>query len=353
MKTYSISDNKILCKSFRPRGIGKLDLTEAVFDKLKTWGTSSITIGFLHWIKNGIAVSPESWRIAWVCWVVNTYIQPYIGLKLIFKRDVSEGINCDVRITFDPELGSYSLIGIDCLDKTSGEVGESTNIGWIDAPEKIKFTYEGVEYTIPSGASNLMGGGGLTGGTILHEFGHILGMIHEHQNPKGVPFNWNRDEVIKVFSGAPNYWDEQTIVENFFLEYERSDRYNGSNFDPKSIMKYSFGDGIKILDKNKYSSIDKYILAVEYLERVNINLSILDKIWLQKTYPGGKAPIIDNIEDEEYDYDSKVSFWKKLDFFIRNIDEKLRKRIIVILLILVIILFIIDFYKFWGVKIKR
>ena len=30
---------------------------------------------------------------------------------------------------------------------------------------------------------------------VLHEFGHALGLIHEHQNPKGGGIEWNRDAV--------------------------------------------------------------------------------------------------------------------------------------------------------------
>jgi len=30
-------------------------------------------------------------------------------------------------------------------------------------------------------------------GTVLHEFGHALGLIHEHQNPASGGFKWNRE----------------------------------------------------------------------------------------------------------------------------------------------------------------
>jgi len=31
--------------------------------------------------------------------------------------------------------------------------------------------------------------------TVLHEFGHALGLIHEHQSPFKGGFEWNKDEV--------------------------------------------------------------------------------------------------------------------------------------------------------------
>ena len=33
--------------------------------------------------------------------------------------------------------------------------------------------------------------------TVLHEFGHSLGLIHEHQSPFKGGFEWNREEVRK------------------------------------------------------------------------------------------------------------------------------------------------------------
>ena len=31
--------------------------------------------------------------------------------------------------------------------------------------------------------------------TVLHEFGHSIGLIHEHQSPFKGGFEWNKDEV--------------------------------------------------------------------------------------------------------------------------------------------------------------
>ena len=31
--------------------------------------------------------------------------------------------------------------------------------------------------------------------TVLHEFGHALGLIHEHQSPFKGGFEWDREEV--------------------------------------------------------------------------------------------------------------------------------------------------------------
>jgi hypothetical protein len=41
--------------------------------------------------------------------------------------------------------------------------------------------------------------------TVLHEFGHAIGLIHEHQSPFKGGFEWDKDEVssklvVKVLS---------------------------------------------------------------------------------------------------------------------------------------------------------
>ena len=71
---------------------------------------------------------------------------------------------------------------------------------------------------------------------VLHEFGHALGLIHEHQNPKG-GIKWNRDAVIADLSGPPNNWDLATIENNMFKKYSPGE-VSGTDVDAKSIMMY-------------------------------------------------------------------------------------------------------------------
>ena len=37
--------------------------------------------------------------------------------------------------------------------------------------------------------------------TVLHEFGHSLGLIHEHQSPFPGGFEWNRENVSESCDG--------------------------------------------------------------------------------------------------------------------------------------------------------
>lgn len=76
-------------------------------------------------------------------------------------------------------------------------------------------------------------------GVILHEFGHMIGMIHEHQNPRDNPIQWNKPVVNAALSGPPNLWDQDTIDHNMYAKYDVN-QINGSALDPKSVMLYSF-----------------------------------------------------------------------------------------------------------------
>ncbi len=62
--------------------------------------------------------------------------------------------------------------------------------------------------------------GFLDGGTAAHEFGHAIGLGHEHQNPAG-GIQWNEPVVLQNLAGPPNNWDEATIRHNVLNKYRR------------------------------------------------------------------------------------------------------------------------------------
>ena len=68
---------------------------------------------------------------------------------------------------------------------------------------------------------------------VLHEFGHALGLIHEHKQPNAqIP--WNERAVIEYYRRT-NGWDEAYTRSNV-LNKEMVDSY--TRFDPQSIMLY-------------------------------------------------------------------------------------------------------------------
>ena len=69
---------------------------------------------------------------------------------------------------------------------------------------------------------------------ILHEFGHAIGLAHEHQNPAG-GIQWNEQVVITDLAGAPNFWDEPTVRHNVLEKYSYSE-INGTEFDARVCL---------------------------------------------------------------------------------------------------------------------
>lgn len=116
--------------------------------------------------------------------------------------------NTEIRIAFDSSDGAWSYIGTDCLDIPQNQ--PTMNLGFLD------------------------------GGTAAHEFGHALGLGHEHQNPAG-GIVWNREAVIRDLQGPPNFWSVPQIEHNVLNKYSL-DQIRGTEFDPNSIMLYFFPD---------------------------------------------------------------------------------------------------------------
>lgn len=114
--------------------------------------------------------------------------------------------DAEIRISFDPSKGAWSYVGTDNrripLDQPT------MNLGFMD------------------------------GATVAHEFGHAIGLMHEHQNPAG-GISWNEAAVIRDLSGPPNNWSESTIRHNVLNKYQ-ADQINGTAFDPDSVMLYFF-----------------------------------------------------------------------------------------------------------------
>ena len=137
-----------------------------------------------------------------------------------------------IRVSFQPDDGAWSYIGLDNLEVPVDAA--TMNLGWQDKA------------------------------VILHEFGHMIGLAHEHQNPEG-GIRWNEAEVIAALSGPPNYWSPETIRHNVLDKY-RLDQILGTSFDPHSIMLYEFPaswtvDGFGTKANNDLSRQDKDFIA--------------------------------------------------------------------------------------------
>jgi hypothetical protein len=102
---------------------------------------------------------------------------------------------------------------------------------------------------------------------VLHEFGHALGMIHEHQSPAArIP--WDKEKVYAYYAQPPNGWSREMVDRNIFRAYA-ADTTNFSAFDPESIMLYPVPDELTVgpwkVDWNtRLSAMDKDFMARQY-----------------------------------------------------------------------------------------
>lgn len=116
----------------------------------------------------------------------------------------------DILVSFSPG-GSWSYLGTDSIYYSRKGI-PSMNFGWFD-----KDTPD-AEFRR----------------TTLHEFGHALSLIHEHQHPSG-HISWKRQEVYAYYKQRG--WDSNKVDRNIFGKYQIK-QVNGSTYDRNSIMHY-------------------------------------------------------------------------------------------------------------------
>jgi len=103
---------------------------------------------------------------------------------------------------------------------------------------------------------------------VVHEFGHTLGLIHEHQHPDGgIPYDL---EKAYAYYKETQGWDKDKVDVNILGTYNRSWLQYGL-YDPRSIMHYPVPASL-LTDPTK---------AVGW----NTVLSALDKLFIRSMYP--------------------------------------------------------------------
>lgn len=197
--------------------------------------------------------------------VADQWITGDVGLKLDFGKadsprqcDPKGGRENQIRVSYD-QPGYWSHIGQNAVVYAKQDEA-SLNLNGFDKlkPEELAE--------------------GDVRGVILHEFGHALGLLHEHQSPAGGcqgEFNW--EFINSYLSGPPNNWDKQTI--DFNMQTYFGDDLMMTEFDPQSVMLYSFSD--KFYLKGSSSPC--------FSGHPNDDISALDHATLAHMYPANPA----------------------------------------------------------------
>ena len=141
--------------------------------------------------------------------------QPYVNLTFVFKPNPIN--KYDVFIDFDSANGNWSYVGTQCKDP----------------PQKKTMNLASFKFSV-----------------IMHEFGHVLGLHHEHQRPN-MPIQWNYN-ILYTWGLITMGWDKEKI-DTQIVKPLNSDEINDISifkkgtveqilmeYDPNSIMLYSF-----------------------------------------------------------------------------------------------------------------
>ncbi len=162
----------------------------------------------------------------------------------------------DIRVSFVQNGSSWSVIGKQALQVSQNEA--TMNFGWLtDRTPDYEFRR-----------------------TILHEFGHALGLLHEHQNPSGgIP--WDEAAVYNHYRQTQG-WDAQTTYANVIQKASRN-ATQFSAYDPRSIMHYP---------------VSASLTNGQYQVGMNQALSVTDGVYIREVYPGQRWSNPDNSSTE-------------------------------------------------------
>ncbi|KAI0050873.1 hypothetical protein FA95DRAFT_1676382 [Auriscalpium vulgare] len=175
--------------------------------------------------------------------------EPYAAVTF---QEATSAANSLIRIKFDRQDGSWSFVGRDCEDVKADE--PTMNLGWIDSRQQ----------SIPDNER----------GVILHEFGHTLGLLHEHQSPaRGVGAKLDEKKAILFYKESQLGWDDAMIREQIIDVYNSKEVSNFSELDTTSIMHYP---------------MPKELTGLSYDVPYNSQLSQLDKAYMFINYPRAK-----------------------------------------------------------------
>lgn len=172
---------------------------------------------------------------------VLNYASEWSNFSSIKFQATSKVDEAKIRVAFQAP-SSWSYIGTDALGVPRNEA--TVNFGWLD-DTLAEQDYKQV---------------------VLHEFGHALGLIHEHQSP-ATKVKWNKPYVYWYFWQHHN-WTKGEVDNNLFQEFEKTTTQY-SSLDKKSIMAYYIPpqftlDGQEFPQNYELSEMDKHYIGQIY-----------------------------------------------------------------------------------------
>ena len=203
---------------------------ELALVRYKLWTKDTITVGFLDGDRD-IQLKTLNTAKVW---------EQYT--RLYFKEVPVQ--QAEIRVTF-ASGGSWSYIGTDC--KYIKYPNPTMQLGWL-----IRFRNSQPEINR----------------VVIHEFGHAIGAIHEHQSP-GMNIPWNTEAVYRLYAGQG--WNKEMVDRNVLGKYGDS-----------TIVSYTTGDKLSIM---MYAIDKSLVLDPSYAVGWNNNLSQVDKEFIAKIYP--------------------------------------------------------------------
>lgn len=211
-----------------------------VVSKAKLWKTKNLNIAFI----SGTAEEKE---------LIKKFAMPwtkYANINFHFFDSLSEapGGRAHIRIHVSKRDEKNPFAGDSYVGTDSLYAGTPYSMRIFIKPDEMLYLLRGV---------------------VLHEFGHALGLNHEHQHPERT---YEFDET-KLFANCATRGIEYSHCKRIYTDTFSPWDHNLLTYDPESIMHYS-------LDRNYIKS------GPEAIYHGNSDFSLLDKIGIARTYPG-------------------------------------------------------------------
>jgi len=171
---------------------------------------------------------------------VKTYAKEWEQYANIVFDFIEYG-DADIRVNLDDKGGHNSVIG-------QLAAGIPQNVKTMNLDTTDFATYDAMHRTV------------------LHEFGHAIGLLHEHYSPlAGIP--WNKELVYQELAKSQG-WDKMTVDVNLFQEYKLTYTH-GTAYDKTSIMHYPVlarwtTNGYAVPWNNQLSAGDKAMISKLY-----------------------------------------------------------------------------------------